>query len=198
MAVGLIPWLAGCESARNATLTGKLWDNFAIDHREPAGNANLRLFHTSDQKDVLVRYDEERESNGTINQRAFLLMANEERMNAGKKPLFLSVHRAAKIEALPLATISSIDSNSINKEDLQAIIAPDGHQFTLVSHGREIGSYYLPTYSTAGNKFAVAVLLPAAVAGDVTVFGTIFGAYAGACVLHGMAQNGGTSYSFRP
>jgi len=172
------PWLTGCESVKDKTLTGRLWEGAAINHGEPAGNANLRLYQTVDHKDVLVRYDEERENSGTIKSRAFLLMANQRRLDAREKPSFLSAQKAAKIQSLPLEVISSIDSNSAKQEKMQTIISSDGHHFTLVSKGREIGSYDLPTYVTTGSKLTRALLTPATVAGDVTIYSALLGVLA--------------------
>ena len=185
----LAPWLTGCESVQDKTLTGRLWDGAAINHGEPAGKANLRLYQTVDHKDVLVRYDEELESNGAIKGRAFLLMANQRRVNAGEKPSFLTARKAARLQSFPLEMISSIDSNTAKKEEIQAIISPDEHHFTLVSECKEIGSYNLPTYVTTGSKLTRALLTPATVAGDVTIYGALLGvlaayAYAGAGVRY--------------
>ncbi len=179
MVACLLPWIVGCESAKQNTLTGRLWDNAALNHCKPAGRTNLRLYQTADRKDVLVRYNELRESNGAVDSRAFLIFANQPRLDAGKKPLFLSVGETAKIQSTPLDIIPSIDSSSEKDEAMQAIISGDGHHFTLVSEGREIGSYDLPTYLTKGsrvvklaraNTFTRLVATPAAATGDVAIY----------------------------
>jgi hypothetical protein len=172
------PWLTGCESVKDKTLTGRLWDGAAINHGEPAGKANLRLYQTMDHKDVLVRYDEELESSGAIKSRAFLLMANKRRLDAGLKPSFLSACDATKIQSTPLQTISSIGPNSPKGEEVQVMVSPDGHHFTLVSEGKEIGSYNLPTYVTTGSKLTRLALTPATVAGDITIYGALLGVFA--------------------
>src|ERR1700722_2612085 len=185
-------WLTGCESVQDATLTGRMWEATGNDHREPAGNPNLGFYQTINHDDVLVRYDEEVESNGRIKRRAFLLWANEKKLSAGQRPSFLSAAKASKIQSQPLQIISISDTNAIAREDLQAIIAPDGRHFTLVSKGKDIGAFCLPTYGTVttGGKVTRALLLPATVAGDVTVYSAIVGGIAGVVYWAGMSGAG--------
>ena len=192
----LVPWLAGCETAKEVTITGHMWEATGSNHREPAQNANLKLYHTSDRKDVLVRYDEERESSGTVKSRAFLLMANQGRINAGRKPSFLSGREAAKVQADHVRIISENDVGEMNDEELAAIVSRQGRHFTLISKGREIGSYDLPTYLTSSRAFVErALFLPATVIGDVAVYGTLIGGYAGLEYLSTLNQNSGASHA---
>ncbi len=195
------PWLAGCESVQDATLTGRMWEATGSNHREPAGNSNLGLYQTSNNDDVLVRYKEELEGNGKIKSRAFLLLANEKKLKAGQRPAFLSADKASQIQGHPLQVISKADTNALAKEDLQAIISPDGHHFTLVFKGKDIGTYCLPTYGivSTGGKVTRALLLPATVAGDVTVYSAVFGGMAAYFAAWEYAHNPpGTGFSFRP
>lgn len=177
IAVCLVPWLTGCESVKDRTLTGRLWEATESSHREPAGKINLSLYQTVNHGDVLVRYDEALETGRNLKERAFLLWANEKKLKAGRKPFFLSRDSASKIESQPMQIISKSDTNAMAREDLQAIIDPDGRHFTIVSLGKEIGAFCLPTYgvSTTGDKIKRALLLPATVAADVTIYSTIFG-----------------------
>ncbi|HZQ45399.1 MAG TPA: hypothetical protein VFC07_00185 [Verrucomicrobiae bacterium] len=167
------PWLTGCES----TLTGRMWEATENSHREPAGKTNLRLYQTVNHGDVLVRYDEALETGRNLTERAFLLWANEKKLKTGRRPFFLSVDSASKIQSQPLQIISKSDTNAMASEDLQAIIDPDGRHFTIASKGKEIGAFCLPTYgvSTTGDKIKRALLLPATVAADVTIYSTIVG-----------------------
>lgn len=184
LALSLVPWLAGCESAKDGTITGRMWEATGNNHRQPAAHANLQLYHTIDGKDVLVRYNEEWENNGAaIKPRAFLLLANEKKLAAGKRPSFLSERKAAETQSASLEIVSSSTTNAPKTEEMQAMIATDGRQFTLVSNGKSIGHYCLPTYSkvTWGGKIERAFFLPAAVTGDVTVFSAII-AYCGALI----------------
>ncbi len=192
------PWLAGCESVQDATLTGHMWEATG-NNREPASKPNLTLYQTVSRDDVLVRYNEELQSSGAVKGRAFLLFANEKRLKAGGKPAFLSAKKADHIQSRPIKIISESDTNSTAKEDLQAFILPDGQHFTLVSKGREIGSYCLPAYGivTTGGKVARALLLPAVVAGDATIYTGVIACYAGLESLGSLAQNSTASHSNR-
>lgn len=178
---GFAPWLTGCETAKDMTITGHMWEATGNNHREPAAKADLRLYHTTDGKDVLVRYNEEWESNGAaIKPRAFLLLANEKKLNAGKKPSFLSERKADELQSAALEIIPEINQHEPKTEELQAMVETDGRRFTLVSNGRGIGQYRLPTYSkvTWGGKVERAFFLPATVTGDVTIYSVIIGGYA--------------------
>lgn len=198
MAAGLLPWLAGCESVQNATLTGHMWEA-TRNNREPASKPNLTLYQTASRDDVLVRYDEELQSNGAVRSRAFLLFANEKKLKAGRKPAFLSAENSARLQSVPIKIILESDTKAMAGEDLQAFILPDGQHFTLVSKGRYVGSFCLPTYGTVstGGKVARALLLPAVVAGDATLYAGVLGCYVAPEVLGNLAQNSTASHSDR-
>lgn len=191
LASALAPWLTGCDTVQDYTLTGHMWEATAGNHREPAANANLRLYHTTDQKDVLVRYDEELESNGAIKPRAFLLSANERKLLAGLRPAFISAKKAVQMESVPIPIVSEFDRDALAKDDLQASISSDGRQFSLASRGRCIGTYNLPTYGVVTPRCFVAraLFLPATVAGDVTVYSAAVGVVAGTIYAYGMASS---------
>lgn len=180
LALSLVPWLAGCASFGDTGFTGHMWEVTGSNHREPAGNPNLKLYHTATGGEVLVRYDEELESSGAIKSRAFLLFANEKKLKNLRKPSFLSSDKAARIQSSPIPIVLEPDTNAMASEDLQAFILPDKHHFTLVSKDRYIGTYCLPTYGTVTTRGVVAraLFLPATVAGDVTVCGAVVGAFA--------------------
>ena len=164
--VCLMPWLSGC-------ITSALWETTSADRWEPANKSNLRLYQTADHKDVLVRYDEALKRNAAIKKsRAFLVFANQHKLDAGKKPSFLSARGAAKIQSTPLEIVPSIDSHSGKNEKILATISSDGSNFTLVSNGRAIGPYDLPAHITTSGKMIRFIMTPPAVVGDATICAT--------------------------
>lgn len=188
LALSLVPWLAGCESAKQNTLTGRLWQRSVGDyHHEPAMDPRMSLYQTRDNKDILVRYDEMARGDGSIRRRSFLLQTNQKKLAAGQKPKFLSERQAGKIQLsgriIPYHNLSEGKSGS----ELQAIVGPDEINFTIVTKGAEIGSYSLPTYESKvgkvvklakANTFTRLVALPAAIMGDTAKYGGEFCAVA--------------------
>src|SRR5580704_1017238 len=99
----LLPFLTGCETVKSCTFTGHLWDSdFPVNQREPALNAKVRLYEEPGGQDILVQYDEEKESGGKIRRRAYFLLANENRVEARKKPQFMRDAPTLKLEPVPL------------------------------------------------------------------------------------------------
>lgn len=190
----LAPWLAGCQSAKENTLTGKLWQSAASSnyrHREPAPDPKLAVFQTKDRKDVLVQYDEWGGRSDAVEHRAFLLRPNQKDLAAGRRPVFLDEKKAAKIQSSAERINSENGTGIKDSEELQAMVAPSGRSFTLKSKGAEIGSYDLPVYLTTtsrmaklarANTFTRLVALPAAAMGDAAFYGGEF------CYLVGITQ----------
>src|SRR5882724_11532526 len=162
--VCLVPGVTGCEG-----LTGQLWSgDYGGVHCHAAPEQALNLSQTPDQKDVLVQYDEVRSKDMKVQRRAYLLFANEKTVAAGKKPRFITAAAAGKMQGFPLP-ISYMTNLSIAGDlTLRVVLQEDKHRFTLVSDGREIGSYQLPDYLQRSTWVQV-LLTPAAVTGDVLI-----------------------------
>src|SRR5437867_7783899 len=98
-----LPFLStGCDTVRDSSMTGRLWDAGGVNRCLPAPKPNAKLYWTADHQDVLVTYDELREKNDAIRRRAFVFKANVRRLAHRKKP---SLVEPAKIVARNLARI---------------------------------------------------------------------------------------------
>jgi hypothetical protein len=139
LVVSLIPFLSGCQSLKEAC-TGQLWIS---DHYEPATNANVGLFQPPNHSDVLVQYDEQRKKDGLIECRAYMLLANEHKVEAQKKPDFIPAGLADKMEPIP---VESADSTNTPTASVWAKLSPDGQQVMVYREGYVAVVYPLPKY----------------------------------------------------
>jgi hypothetical protein len=196
-AICLLSLLTGCEELPDSSLTYKLWSgDFAMNHYQPATNANLRVFQSRNGKDLMVEYNEENEKNGKVHPRAYLLLANEHRVELMKRPHFKRVKSVNKLEEYPVLT--GTDTLESAPATVWAVIDPDKEVFSVYRDGQASGPYYLPTYVDPKSEIERAVLTPPAVVGDVALASAIVGGFVGVAVLEGMANSGGWSYSWRP
>ena len=184
LVVCIIPWMTGCEG-----LTGQLWSgDYGDDHRHAAPEPDLKLSQTPDRKDVVVQYDEVRSKDTKIQRRAYLLFANEKTVAAGKKPLFIPTAKAARLQSFPLEISYLTNLSAAGDLTLRVVLQEDKHHFTLVSNGREIGSYQLPDYMQHSTWVQV-LLTPAAVTGDVLIVAGIAAAVVGVLYLRSQSGN---------
>ena len=169
----LLPGLSGC-------LTSQLWDSDYSnnDHRWASTNSPPRFYQTRDGKDVVVCYIERRDTDSMTRARAYLLYRNRSVVEGGHKPAFLRLSETKQLKQIPLVVGSPSDADP-SDESLQAVLLPDQHHFTLVSKGREIGTYALPDYFGENRKALQIILTPLAVTGDAVIVGvavvSIFG-----------------------
>jgi hypothetical protein len=164
----LLPPLTGCEALKEQSLTGRLWNNdLLIDHYEPSTNANLKLFQGPGRREVLVQYDEEREKDGAIRHRAYLLMANEAKVEKFKKPRFVKPGWVDSLEPIPLQAADAAQANPTPV--VWAKPSSDGYSFTLVKDGWESRPYRLPVYRDKLSEMKRVLLTPPAAAVDGTV-----------------------------
>src|SRR5713101_3033023 len=163
----LMPGLTGCRALNDWPLTYKLWDDRALARfNEPADNPHLQLFQSARTNDVLVQYDEVREKNEKVRRRTFFLNPNLERLEAGRKPRFASPRKADNLQPIPL--VSELPASD-NSHSLIGIVSTNGHEVTLRDQGRELASFSLPLYETAGGKVERVLLTPLAAASDVAI-----------------------------
>ena len=182
----LIPCLAlltiGCESVRDASLTGRLWAGSPLN--APAPEPNVKFFRRPDNRDVLVTYDELRERKDKIRRRAFFFQANLERLEQHKKPRFVNPNLASGTNLIPLTVVT----NAIPApEPILARFSPASRSFTLVRDGKEYGPFDLPVYGDAGWTGRV-LLTPLAVTGDVVIAAAIIAVAGGIVVLYAYAS----------
>src|SRR2546430_17719441 len=99
--VSLTPLATGCDTMRDSTLTGRLWDPGEVNRCLPAPKPNLKLYRIADNKDVLVTYDELRERNNSVHRRAFFFTANVHRLEDRKRPKFVSPDKVVELKFVP-------------------------------------------------------------------------------------------------
>ena len=180
----LMPWMTGCDS-----LTGRLWGrDLGENDYQAAQEPDLKLSQTPDRKDVLVQYDEMRDKDAKIRHRAYFLYADDEIIKSGKKPRFLTAAAASKVQGAPLTIGYATNLSPAGGMTLRAVLAEDKHHFTLVSNGREIGSYQLPDYMQHSTWVQV-LLTPAAVTGDVLIVAGIAAVVVGVLYLRSQSGN---------
>ncbi|MDB6066781.1 MAG: hypothetical protein JWR26_2989 [Pedosphaera sp.] len=184
----LIPLLTGC-------LTKRLWDgNTLVNRHFPSADPKLELFESSDRKDVLVEYDEETDKDVTSRRRAFFLMANQKKLSSGRPPRFVDPRTADKLQpiVLELAYVAP-DTNAPVDLSLKAVLSQDHHSFNLVSAGKELGSFELPSYHRAEGTWARIALTPLAVTGDTVICAAAAAAIAGVFYVWGLGHGSSCS-----
>jgi len=180
----LAPGLTGCRELNDWPLTYRLWDDRAFARfNEPADNPHLQLFQSARTNDVLVQYDEVREKNEKVRVRSFFLNRNLERLEGGKKPRFVSPRKADNLQ--PILLVSEL-SASDNSHRLIGVVSTHGHEVTLRDQDRELASFSLPVYETAGGKVERVILTPVAATCDVVILGVV----AGVIVAYAWASSG--------
>ena len=164
-------WGSGCKTAGDGPLTYRLWDNGSRSYCEPVASPDLALSEVPSKRDILVEYNAISDQRDGIRRLAYLLEANQGRIEAGKAPHFVNPKRYHDLLAIP---------NSISTR-CYALVDTNGRAFTLYQQGREPESFILPDYQDDHNTLVRAALTPFAVVGDAAVVGTcaaVFVAYA--------------------
>ncbi len=180
----LIPCLVGCDTMHEYTLTGMMWDSdMGENHHEPMTDPCLKLSQTKDGQDVLVEYQELYEGNGHIRHRAFLLFQNEKRLDANKKPRFVSESKANKLRASPIQTFSVTDELPTPQPLRYAVISTYGNGFTIVTDGYAGDPYRLPVYLDPRGTIVEVALTPVTATCDVVIYTVIIGSIVGLYAL---------------
>jgi len=157
--------------------TSKLWQEgrFACYH-EPASPPHLLLFQSNQSQDVLVQYDESRESDDSIRRRAYWLRRNAERCQERRRPRFISLEQAQGLTPVPIAD-APVVGGPPRPDTMYAIVSTNGHAFALHQADRELGSYELPVYADASGRVKQVLLTPITVAADLTIVGGVVACY---------------------
>jgi len=180
----LIPVVTGCSEMADYTLTGHLWDETGgANHSEPAPYPNMRLYEADNHKDFLVMYDEVHMNDVVIKRRAYLLKANEKRIEAGHRPHFLSAPDTVSLQAVTILTNSIAGTNMVPAVGLVAVLQPDQRHFTLVSNGGEIGVFCLPAYVNKGDRAWRVAATPFTVTADVAIYAGVVALVVGLAYL---------------
>jgi hypothetical protein len=174
---GLI--VTGCDTVSDEPMTARLWDpDIAFNHSAPAPSPNLEVYQTKNHKDLVVVYDEDHDSDGGYTRRAYLLNANQKRIEAEHRPHFTSARRAESLQPVPVETNSLAQTNSVIAPGLQAVLLPDQKHFELVSYGRSVGTFALPVYVNNSDRAWRIVATPVTLSADVTFYGSVAAVYA--------------------
>jgi hypothetical protein len=192
LAVSLAPLATGCDTMRDSTMTGRLWDAGGINRCLPAPTPNLKLYRTPDDKDVLVTYDELREKNDSIRRRAFFFQPNVRRLEDHKRPKFVSPDKVRELELVPVAEFGN--TNAPAEEVVFSKTSADGQAFTLIWFGADLGPYALPVYVDRGSEVRRALLTPLTTTGDVIVAVVVVALVAGAIARYGYACSAATDH----
>ncbi len=160
--------------------TSLVWqeDQFAR-HHEPASPPNLRLFYSSQTRDVLVEYVDLRDSDAATKRRAFWLEPNAERLSAHRRPHFVSPAKDKGLLPIKLRAEPPGIKETSSPEDLCAVASTDGCSFTLYGGNKALGDYNLPKYEDASGRVKQVLLTPPALVVDATIVGGVVAAIAG-------------------
>jgi len=184
-----LPFLStGCDTVRDSSMTGRLWDAGGVNRCLPAPKPNAKLYWTADHQDVLVTYDELREKNDAIRRRAFFFKPNVRRLEDRKKPRFVEY---AKIVDLSLVQIPEVGTNASPQETILVKLSDDGQEFTLLWSGTDLGPYALPVYLDRGSETKRFLLTPLTATGDFIVVVVVVGVVAGVVLGYSYAGSGG-------
>ena len=179
----------GCDTVRDSSMTGRLWDAGGVNRCLPAPKPGAKLYWIADQQDVLVTYDELREKNDSIQRRAFFFKPNLRRLEDRRKPRFVE---PGKVVELNLALIPEVGStNASPQETILVKLSDDGQEFTLLWSGTDLGPYALPVYLDRGSETKRFLLTPLTAAGDFIVVVVVVAVVAGAVLGYSYAGSGG-------
>ncbi len=162
-------------------VTSALWEDgrFARFH-EPAAPPNLRLFASSQNKDILVQYDEWLDVNEKLKTRTYWLGQDHESTRNPHKPAFVSSRAANGLQPIRIHEASGFASQT--NVGLAAVLSWNPQGFTLYSGEKVLGSYVLPVYEDGSATTKKFLLTPLAVTADAAIVaGYLFLLYAQGC-----------------
>jgi len=173
---------SGCETLKDYTLMGKLWENDQRSYCEPLPDPELALFDATTAGDVLVQYNASSDRYDGVLRLSYFLEANRARVPAGEPPHFYHGKPRDDWKAIPVngQTPSSTRSVSTN-----TYATAKGIYFTLHRQGRPPETCQLPDYRDDHNVLKRSLLTPLALTGDIAIFGTVIGFIAGYEYLQG-------------
>jgi hypothetical protein len=157
--------------------TAALWDKETFAHHyRPADPVNLHLFYSKERRDILVRYDESKDSGAQARSRCYWLEPNTLRVNRDGKPHFVSTKAAKGLMPLVVDEVAGPPAQPASVE-LSAVARPYNNCFTLYSGKEQLEAYRLPTYKGGSQTVKQVLLTPFAVAVDATIVGAVIGYY---------------------
>ena len=174
LAAGLLLLLTGCETVEKHSLTYCLWDNGDLRKwSEPAPNPNLAIFEATNGADLLVQYDALSEKHSVIKRRAYYLLQNEARIDAGKKPKLVSLAVPDGMKPIAVLPTQVAVTNLPPGPAAYAVVTNVGRGFTLYRPPQPAATFDLPVYAETSGTPTRIVLTPFAVAGDTVMVGAV-------------------------
>jgi hypothetical protein len=162
--------LVGCETARDYSLTYKLWDKGNRPSCRPSMEPNLAVFTSQTDPDMLVTYDALDERADKILRRAYFLHTNEVRIAMRQKPLYVEPSVATNMSAVPVvATTNAVTNAGVVVR--YPISTNNGSSFELYRDGRSEGTHDLPAYHQGMHPAARVALTPVMIVGDTLIAG---------------------------
>lgn len=177
------PMLLICQTLFINGCTSVLWNKNTFAHYyEPAHPTNLRLFYSSQERELLVQYDEARDGDAPVRRRAYYADRNAERVNNHCKPSFTSAPDWQTLHPIPISNIVTAPVPT-SFQGLCAASSSEGDSFTLYSKGEKLESYNLPNYVGTSRRLKQVLLTPFAVVIDCTIVGAVAAYYCGPSML---------------
>ncbi len=179
----LSSFMTGC-------VTSALWETGRFDRfHEPAAPPNLRLFESTQKKDILVQYDEWLDVNEKLKTRTYWLGQDRESSRNPHKPAFVSSRTAEGLSPIRIYNGSAFMART--NVGLAAVVVWNPTGFTLYSGERVLGNYALPVYDDGLATTKKVLLTPLAATADAgLIAGYLFLIYAQAFA------NGNGSWNF--
>lgn len=176
--------LAAAALFWNGCATGALWQHKAF--HVPAPEPNLRLSVAADHHDILVEYDELNERSDRVRRHAYLLEANADRVERGRKPRFVDPKRYRDVLPIPVySEASAAAPDSRSAVELYATGKHDG--FILHWRAREPSRHSLPVFFDGVTRTGQVLLTPPALIVDASIVSGVIIYY---IVLPGLAKSG--------
>lgn len=173
----------GCESVRDASLTGRLWRE--RDYVVPSPDPKLALSQT--RQGILVQYDASNERNGDVHRRAYYLEPNLERVARGQKPIFADPAMAGPQTVIPIYPRPAADEPP---PELYAVCPPNFCAFTIYRRGEVLGPCDLPVFKDQRETATQVALTPLAVTGDASIVAAVVGYVWVMCHASGTVDGG--------
>lgn len=157
-------------SCCSGCVTKRLWEE--KEFNEPSPQPNLQLYYSDQKRDVLVTYDELRESSSSVYRRGYYLNEFAKTRAKHPKPTFVDSRETNNLQQIPVVTKIDTTRPTTNS---YAVLHDDG-QFSVTLNGARTGPFELPVYQSGFQQAAQIALTPAAVVADTVIVASVVGA----------------------
>ena len=169
-------WLTGCGTPG---VSGHLWSANWATFSEPAPEPHLAVMKQSARGDFLVEYDELPASADKTIRRSYLLLANDSKVESGRKPAFEKQPASQEGDRFPVYQQS--EEMGLHLTNSYVRFKPYTRSLEIIDGGGSLGQHSLPVYQVTSGVPTKVLLTPFAVAADLTVVGFFVGVY---CLPH--------------